>query len=144
MYEDYMQNLLGQRINPFQDTYCPGYGAYTMPMYTNNSNQEIEECYPEIYKMVYPMVKKACMECTKPITKDTIDKMVSDIYSNIEAENVINLNINLENNVGTENRDLKKEVKKDEVPTVENRNTPRNYLLNDLIRILLIRELYSF
>ena len=156
MYEDYMQNILGYRMNPVQNTYeqynmqgeaCYQYDNF-MPMtqfgnqMSSNMNVDLEACYPEIYRIIYPMIRKCCMQNTEPITEQTIDRMVADIYSNIEAENVINLNINLGNTVGTatsENREGSTKKETGESRATESRQ--RNFLLNDLIRILLIREL---
>lgn len=157
MYEDYMQNILGYRMNPQQNTYeqynsqgeeCYQYDNY-MPMMqwenqmSSNMNVDLEACYPEIYRIIYPMIRKACMQNTSPITEETIDRMVTEIYTNIEAENVINLNINLGNTVGgtstSENRESVEKKEGEENRTNETRQ--RNFLLNDLIRILLIREL---
>lgn len=146
MYEEYMQNVLGLRMNPYQNMYdnqfdnqysCGNCMMNTqMNMATQQAGDEIESCYPDIYRIVYPMVQKACMTNTSPVTKETIDRMTTEIYNNIETGDIINLNINLGNTVNgaqTENRENKEET--------ENRVAPRNFMLNDLIRILLIREL---
>ena len=147
MYEEYMQNVLGLRMNPYQNMYDNQFeNQYScgncmmnpqMNMATQQAGDEIESCYPDIYRIVYPMVQKACMTNTSPVTKETIDRMTTEIYNNIETGDIINLNINLGNTVNgaqTENRENKEEK-------TENRVAPRNFMLNDLIRILLIREL---
>ena len=163
MYEDYMQNMLGYKMDPYQNTYeqynnqgekcCYQYNnrdsylpgmQYRNTMEMNNNMIDLESCYPEIYKIIYPMIKKACMKNTEPITRETIDKMVTEISSNVETGDVINLNINLGNNVGgmsNENREKSSEVNVEEKRKEENRVVSNNFLLNDLIRILLIREL---
>lgn len=173
MYEDYMQNLLGVRISPFQDTYeefdrntecCTQMNdyqnydcnfqqqmSYNYPIRNSmaaSDNVDLEKCYPEIYNIIYPMVRKACMNNTRLINEDLIDEMTKEIYNNIEAGDVINLNINIENsrnqseNLKSENRETngeKNEVSELEKETRENRQF--NSSINDLIRILLIREL---
>ena len=157
MYDDYMQNLWGIQVSPYQNTYEENmgympYGNWQEPVqmpygfYQRNMTQQVEEVdvesmYPDIYKIVYPMVKKACSQNTKPITKEVIDEMAQDIYSNIEADNIINLNINVENsnisnNRGTENMQHKQEENR----CVENRQARRGPIF-DLVKILLIREL---
>ena len=154
MYEDYMQNILGYRMNPFQNTYeqynmqgeeCYQNDSY-MPMMqygnqmSNNMNVDLEACYPEIYRIIYPMIRKACMQNTSPITEEVIDRMVNEVYTNIETGDVITLNINLGNNVTTGEKGVNTETKEG----TQNRETEsrqRNFLMNDLIRILLIREL---
>ncbi len=132
MYEDYMQNLLGIQMNPYQDTY--EYLSRNTAMMDNSV--DLEECYPEIYRIIYPMVRSACMRNTRTVTRELIDEMTQDIYSNIETGDIINLNINIDN---SENRDTSEVKKDDKVRQVENRQFNRP--LNDLIRILLIREL---
>lgn len=152
MYEEYMQNFLNYPANGYQNTYeqrMENYPytsnpqnmlGYNFPIYNmenrrNMGNFTIEQYYPEIYKIVYPMVKKACSQQNRGITKDLIDNMVEEVYTNIEANDGINLNITLNNDVRGE-----KEVENNE-EIVENRQCRRNNLLNDLIRILVLREL---
>ena len=115
----------------------------------------LEKFYPDLYKLLYPMIQTACMRNTKPLTEETIDEMVKEIYSNFNADDVSIENINLTNDV----RSLSKTSDTSKVsstkissktPSAEIRATvekeernlrPNNYVLNDLIRILLIREL---
>lgn len=149
MYEDYMQNLMGfpntydeMNFSPYGSFYGQSYGR---PEWRNCIRaDEIENCYPEIYKIVYPMVRKRCMANTMPITKALIDNMVDDITSHIEENNGIELNINLNNQVH-QNRDGKEESKKNEQEDrsceCESRQGRRNSILSDLVRILILREL---
>ena len=156
MYEDYMQNLIGFPRGVYPNTYeerdFNPYGVYYESNYrgkqwqNNLSDDELEECYPEIYNIVYPMVQKACRANTSPINQTVIDNMVNEILTNIEANQTIQLNINLGNEVLGENRgSINKNEKKDsrENRSCENcdRQIGRNSLLRDLIRILLLREL---
>lgn len=156
MYEDYMQNILGYRMNPqanmntyeqynMQGDEWQQYDNF-MPMMqqgaqmTSNMNVDLENCYPEIYKIVYPMIRNVCMRTTEPITEEVIDRMVNEVYTNIETGDVITLNINLGNSVTTGEKGANTEAKEG----TQNRETEsrqRNFLMNDLIRILLIREL---
>ena len=156
MYEDYMQNILGYRMNPqanmntyeqynMQGEEWQQYDNY-MPMMqqaspmTSNMNIDLESCYPEIYKIIYPMIRNVCMRNTEPITEEVIDRMVNEVYTNIETGDVITLNINLGNSVTTGEKGANTEAKEG----TQNRETEsrqRNFLMNDLIRILLIREL---
>lgn len=150
-YEDYIRSILGypKQNNPSFDNnvYDNGYNM------TYRQNSELEECYPEIYKIVYPMVCKACSSNTKPLTRETIENMTDEIYFSVEGNNEVNININLGNEVKTaENRnspnnvnakkEIKSEVKQTEVR--ENRSENRNYrnnTLRDLIKILIIKQL---
>ena len=88
-YEDYMRSLLGYTgISNCSTCMNNNYGDsdfFYMPPQETCMNtyevapQELEELYPEIYKVVYPLVCRACAENTKPITKELIDKMTEDI-----------------------------------------------------------------
>ena len=141
-YDEYMQNILG---------YQPGFrnSFYTYNTY-NNNNVDLEALYPEIYKIVYPMVQKVCNQNTKPITKELIDDMVNEIYTTIEPNEPININVNLTNSTRdvSNNSDSKKINKSEAKPEVREARTvdtkesrQGNFLMNDLIRILILREL---
>lgn len=145
-YEEYIRSILGYpnygANNGMTNTYQP------MPVTERNSmqTQELEACYPEIYKVVYPMVNKACSTNTKPITSELIDELTNEIYVAVENDTEINININLTNDVSsTGNRNSSSRVKTEvskQVP--QNRGDDRQFRnrgLQDLIRILLIREL---
>ncbi len=181
MYDDYMQNLLGENYSPYQFTYepmtrntnyfnqiedCDQYNYdynYDFPYncrqpnyYSRNLAMDIENMYPEIYKIIYPMIQKACMQNNRPITEDVLDEMTSDIYNNIEADNIINLNIDIVNNrteknsaqqnssqsTGTSENRSSQVNTKNVTASVQNREYRQmNNPIRDLIRILLIREL---
>lgn len=160
MYEDYMQNFWNypsEGYQNIQNTYeqypenCQ-YGCnmnrniygydYNYPPYFQNrgyqnrgiSENEIEELYPEIYKVVYPMVKKICNNNSRMITNDLIEEMTEEVYNSVEANNGVELNITLNNNVRgekTNTQDTKQ----------ENRDRGRNNNLMDIIKILILREL---
>ena len=150
-YDDYIRSILGYPMQNHQNNYYDTYEAN----YRNEPNLNLEQYYPEIYKIIYPMIQKACALNTRGITEETIENMVDDIYSSIESDNVINVNINLQNpenrnisKTAASNSNLKKEkkktVKKNEKK--ENRGEDRQFRnrnLRDLIKILLIRELLS-
>ena len=167
-YEEYIRNILGYP-NYSDNSYSNIYnnGLYEN-LNQNTSNKEIEKCYPEIYKIIYPRVKRACRNCSEPMTPDLIERMTDDIYSSIEADNIINVsnvNINLTNEIRkNENRNVNisknntKQENKTSIDSRENRSLEskredrniqnrgedrqfRNRNLRDLIKILLIREL---
>ena len=158
MYEDYMQNLMGVPFRQYQNTYDeqdfnPYWNYYSedyrgRQFQNQMSCEELENCYPEIYNIVYPMVRKACMSNTLPITQTVIDNMVNQISSTIEGNEFIELNINLDNEVN-QNRDSNQKDNNFRAE-VQNRSCDdgncdrqirRNPVLNDLIRILILREL---
>ena len=104
------------------------------------------------------MVQKACDGNMRANSREEIEQMTDEIYSAIEDNNQINVNINLGNTISTTNMNRtqnRNEISKEEIQKkssekqeVENRNietesriSPRNNNLRDLIKILLIREL---
>ena len=182
MYEDYMQDLFGANFSPYQDTYdqysrnnsyynqmmngydmCCNYEQPTpygyMPNIQRNTlTNNLEDLYPEIYKIVYPMVKKACNQVTRPIDENLIDEMTEDIYNHLEAGNIINVNINVDNDNTVNKVDTQRENRSiTRTQTTSNIRTPEksqenrssenrqfgNPVLRDLIRILLLREFIS-
>ena len=101
-YDEYIRSVLGySEFNP----------NYQFEEYRNS---ELEDCYPEIYKIVYPMVKKRCQNLTQSIGKEKIDTIVEELYSNIEST---------------------------EITKEENRNSRQSNNVMDIIKILLLREL---
>ncbi len=146
-YEDYIRSILGYP-NYGNNTYREN-SYQTMPVNygSNQKNEELEACYPEIYKVIYPMVNKACMNNTKPVTSALIDELTNEIYLSIESDNEINVTINLTNEVGgsgNTNRTTSTINSAKAEKVKENRGEDRQFRnrgLQDLIRILLIREL---
>ena len=123
IYEQYMRNVLGYQAmnNNTYDMYYDNWDMSNMAAMNNIQMPELENCYPEIYTIVYPMVQRACSQNTRPITRELIDNMTDEIYFAIEDKEML------------ENRN--KEEKG------EDRQIRRNTNLNDLIRILILREL---
>lgn len=129
VYEEYMRSVLGYQPINYNNTYDMEYDRFDMLNMTAMNNlqiQELENCYPDIYRIVYPMVQKACNQNTRAITKDLIESMTDEIYYAIEDREML------------ENRNNKEE-KTEKI--VENRQSNKNQGLNDVIRILILREL---
>ncbi len=156
-YEEYIRSVLGYPSTTNMNQNQMYQNEYPNPSQINMRN-DLEECYPEIYKIIYPMVKKACDGNMGANSREEIERMTDEIYSALEDSNQINVNINLGNTVSTTNMnrtqnrtEISKEEfqkKNSEKQEVENRNietesriSPRNNNLRDLIKILLIREL---
>lgn len=155
-YEEYIRSVLGYPSTANMNQNQMYQNEYPNPSQISMRN-DLEAFYPEIYKIIYPMVQKACDGNMGANSREEIEQITDEIYSAIEDNNQINLNINLGNtisttNLNTQNRnELHKEgvqKKSSEKQEVENRNTegesrisPRNNNLRDLIKILLIREL---
>lgn len=147
-YEEYIRSILGYpNYNSNNNSCCePPYNPNMVSQRNNETSRQLEACYPEIYKVVYPMVNKACSSNTKPITSELIDELTNEIYAAVENDTEINININLTNEISsTGNRNVSSRVKTEAAKEIsqnreENRQF-RNRGLQDLIRILLIREL---
>lgn len=131
-YEEYMQNVLGYSIRP-QNTYQLPESIYEMPRSNSYENIDLEALYPDIYIMIQPMVQKVCMRATGVINEEMIASMTEEVY-----------------NAMAEDTRESKEVRKsgNEVKTNNSQNVRKieetrqnNYLLRDLIRILIIKEL---
>ena len=136
-YEDYMRSVLG--YSPYvQDdyTYLEPEDMYNFTEQTEEvqNMQDLTPFYPEIYKMVYPMVCKICnVNSNRELTKEMLEQMIDEIYKNIEPEEMVEVRAPLKNG------DVINPNSKDPKPVIkETRAT--NYLLRDLIKILLLKE----
>lgn len=139
-YEEYMQSVLGMNIQntyPQGGTYMPRNGEYFEPRMQETNLQEINNLYPEIYGIVYPMVQKACsMRSIGTINEVQINEMVEEVYNALEPRE--EMERTSEANSQLKNGDVRNPRAKE---TKETRRPNNNYLLRDLIRILIIREL---
>ncbi len=171
MYEEYMQNFFNYPAGGYRNTYeqynPENYGmnyeqryemvdnypySYT-PNYiqgnmqgfqSRNVTQELEDSYPEIYKIVYPMVRKVCAKNNyRGYSKTEVDRMVEEVYNSLEVNDAVELNITLNNDVrGSSSKEEAGEADAtDSEKRGEKRQIRRNNGLNDLIRILILREL---
>lgn len=139
-YDEYIRSILGYPSQANMYNINRDNTEYNLAEYTRNS--ELENCYPEIYKILYPMVKTACINNTNPVNEQTVENMTDDIYFAVESNNNIGININLTN-------DIKKVATKQEnrvelkgnIENKENRQVNRG--LRDLIKILILRELLN-
>ena len=156
-YEEYIRSVLGYPSTANMNQNQMYQNEYPNPSQIN-MRDDLEDFYPEIYKIIYPMVQKACEKNMMVNSREEIEQMTDEIYSAIEDNNHINVNINLGNTISTTNMNRmqnRNEISKEEIQKkspekqeVKNRNTegesrisPRNNNLRDLIKILLIREL---
>lgn len=119
IFQDYINKMIGntpkEKIN-FENSIMIPSNLKSYNTFQNLENKSLERFYPEIYRLLYPMIKTACMRNTKPITIETINEMVKDIYLNFSGDDNL-------------------------AEVTENRALSNNFLLRDLIKILLIREL---
>ena len=106
-YEDYMRSVLGYNAantssNMYSaDYYMPNRMQAVMPTYQNESmgvqmQDNIEDLYPDIYKIVNPIVCRVCQNNNRPITNDLIEQMTTEVYNSIEADDINIVNINIE------------------------------------------------
>ena len=144
-YEDYMQTVLGYNANP--STY--GYN-YNVPntyreaemfnsVQENPNMQEIKKLYPEIYRVVYPVVQKVCTKRNMPtVTEEMISEMVEEVYGVIEpGDDIVE-----QGEAPLRNGDARNpRAKETRQQTQSGRRNNRT--LRDLIRILILRELFG-
>lgn len=167
-YDDYIRSILGyparnklEQYNQEMPEY-QNYQEYRNPTFNTNinisgNNVELENSYPEIYKIVYPMVAKKCENArSETFSKSDIENMTDEIYYALEEKQEKRININLTNDInGTKTQNssavstsVKVENKRPDVKisqkAIENSEKRQiNSGLRDLIQILLIRELLN-
>ena len=164
-YDNYIRSILGYPTrNQFEQyNYEPQeYQEYRNPTFNTNinisgNNVELENSYPEIYKIVYPMVTKKCENVrSETFSKSDIENMTDEIYYALEEKQEKRININLTNNMSSTkaqnssavSTSAKVENKRPDVKisqkAIENSEKRQiNNGLRDLIQILLIRELLN-
>ena len=144
-YEDYMRSVLGyQNGNIYANPYSANNDFYYNTMPNINTEQrainteKLNDYYPDIYKLVYPMVCKTCNQnANRDITKDLIDSMTEEIYINFESDDRQSSN-NMRNLPPLKNGDVRNPNAKE--PEVRGETRQNNFLLRDLIKILILRE----
>lgn len=102
-----------------------------------NTTEELEALYPETYTIMRPMITKVCdNNMNRKITEEVLEGMTREIYENMEAEDkqVVTAKTILKNG------DVKNPNVKEPEPKSEKRQ--RNPFLRDLIRILILQELF--
>ena len=167
-YDDYIRSILGyparnqfEQYNQEMPEY-QSYQEYRNPTFNTNinisgNNVELENSYPEIYKIVYPMVTKKCENVrSETFSKSDIENMTDEIYYALEEKQEKRININLTNDMSSPkaqnssavSTSAKVENKRPDVKisqkAIENSEKRQiNNGLRDLIQILLIRELLN-
>lgn len=79
-YDDYIRSVLGYQDSDFRDDFYD----YNYTSLSNNNYDRLDDLYPDIYKIVYPMVQRRCQNLDAPITRENIDMITEELYSNIE------------------------------------------------------------
>ena len=156
-YDDYIRSILGYSnsdgyrmdninsmgMNTMHNMNNMGMNSMNMNTMGNMginmiNDDDIERLYPEVYRVVYPMVCSSCDRIQFPgstVNDEMLTKMTNDIYDQVEADGRIKIEVN----VTTEVRETSNSS--DSSVETRQRRIPRNRFLNDLIRILLLREL---
>ena len=131
-YEEYMQNVLGYSLRP-QNTYQLPEDIYEMQRNNSYENMDLEGLYPDIYRMIQPMVQKVCMRATGVINEELINSMTDEVYNAMSGDTRSSNDIKKNSN----------DVRTNNSQNIRRVEEPRqnNYLLRDLIRILIIKEL---
>ena len=139
-YEDYMRNVLGcSPYVPNDYTYTDEQEDiynYSNDMMQMQPTQDLSSFYPEIYRITYPMVCKVCnVNINRELTKELLEQMIDEIYKIVEPEEepVTRTAPPLKNG------DVRNPNSKEPEP-VRKETRQTNFLLRDLIRILLLRE----
>ena len=141
-YDEYLRCVLG--INSQPEIYNNYNNLYTYPeinYYRNpvnmSSMENLEDEYPEIYRIVYPMVQKICeRNYNRQMSSKLIDDMTNEIYEYVDP-NMTDVNLNVQVRGEEKSVNLKANERKE----VRETRQRRNPFLNDLIRILILREL---
>lgn len=159
-YEDYMRTVLGYPVKR-REEYIPLEQNYSFETRLANA-KELENCYPEIYRVVNPIVCEVCNKYNGNYTRENIDIMVDEVYKRVNLNNEINIKINLDNRI--DNRTQEKEINRNSnlkantnincnrviednsKRNAENENNRQirpnnNPFLNDLIRILILNQI---
>ncbi len=121
-YEEYMRTVLGYTPNCIQDTY-QNENYFNNNVYPVNNN--LESMYPEIYRVLEPLIRKECMNVNcNQIDNETLEKMTNNVLNSVSVD------LKIETNNRAENRK-------------DDRQISQNRFLNDLIKILLLKELLN-
>lgn len=174
-YEDYMRSVLGYPIetpNTYESYNYPitPYENNQIYAVSNNEHNELEDLYPDIYKLINPMVCKICDSNTKPLSRELVDQMTDEIYLNIEnvpeIDTIVNVRVNttkddkdINTKISSQNRGNKNAISQNKNDTKSNpvsekrenteiikegkedRQNRSNRTLRDLIKILILNQL---
>ncbi|MBR3152561.1 MAG: hypothetical protein IKF52_03025 [Clostridia bacterium] len=131
-YDDYMRGSCGCGCDGLNN----GFGNYTYPMYNDyNFNRDVdcEAMYPDIYHRINPIIESHCIKYQNTrITKEVIEEIANKVYIKY-YESRSNDDLKSDSNrLSSSSNSSKKE---------ETRSN-RNDTLMDLIKILIIRNLF--
>lgn len=124
-YDEYIRSILGYNKNEMYD-YNNYYSYRTQDNMTVAQNSQLEQNYPEIYKVVYPMVSKRCENVRADLSNEELEKMTDEIYFALESKKETQLNINLKNDVRTTSN---ANTRKADVSVTENQKEKQDNLI---------------
>ena len=149
-YEDYMRSVLGY---PMTNELYANQTFTNCASCSNQNSRELEELYPQIYRILNPIVCDVCNKCTKPVNRDILESMVNEVANRVELNNEVSIKINIDNRttdkevidnrtsrINSSKSTVDEQSRKVQEPQNRQRR-PQNPLLNDLIRILLLNQL---
>ena len=168
-YEDYMRQVLGYPSSDpnIYETY--DYTAnrasentyYSNQLSTTLTENEIQSLYPDCYNTIYPIVCRVCEANTEPITRESVERLTNEVYNLVESNGtVVNVRVETQKNDNRESSSSSKsrsEIKTDnntskrthinsenrEMSTPKQETRQSNFLLRDLIRILILQRLFG-
>ena len=138
-YDDYMNSMLG--VNRYDSDLDY---TYDRKMYDDFEYHDLNELYPDAYKIVYPAVCKECIRNNqRGFSKSTIEEMVDRVYYQVQDSEIFTNEVreekrNSDSKGGTLAGSTSSNMNKNEKET---RGTMNNNLLRDFIKVLLLREL---
>lgn len=165
-YEDYMRAVLGYPQER-REEYVPC--EFEQGYYYENrlaNTKELENCYPQIYKIINPVVCEVCGKYRGEYTKESVDMLVNEVYKRISMNNEVNIKVQIDNrsqekdanrniapcnctgvntlksngsvNCNKNNDESKRNTEEENNRQIRQNN---NQFLNDLIRILLLNQI---
>ena len=156
-YEEYMRNSLGYNQIPMANMNQMNMNYMNMlpEMYETEgyfmcNQSSVEDMYPEVYRIIYPMICKACMAVNENVTEDLVSRITNEVYMNVEHMEIVNetrsssISVTPQSNKNVKSDSVTNKTNSsinNNVVNVRQETRQRNPLLNDLIKILVLREL---
>ena len=125
-----MRSVLGYQNNEPNYTYD---NNNYYPRMEQSQYNDLDQFYPEVYRIVNPVVENVCNKNRdKQVTEELVRSMTDEVYANVEGNAKLQLNV-----------EVKQELKNGDVrnPNAKPEPKRRNSFLNDLIRILILKNL---
>lgn len=142
-YDDYMNDFMYYNSNnPNNLNYMQMNNGFNNMNYMPQNN--LENFYPSIFKIIQPVVRRVVAGSNyQYLTEEVLNNMVDTVYNIIDGENSLNSrNSEADNLQNSENRRTStSNTSQDSSQSRNNQNN--NKLLKDLIKIMLLNEIYK-